>query len=413
MHAPRTFTASLTITVLLMAPTIAQEKPPGYSEQLDFLKAHTEVVELADGAARVAICPQWQGRVMIAGSSQGPHPWSFGWVNRPFIEAGESSEVFNNYGGADRFWISPEAGQFALFFKPGVKQELANWATPPGLNEGAFRVIATQNRECRLSRRLQLTNYAGVRFDLEVNRTVKLLDDASYADIFGPDAASTLRARGLERVGFLTDNVIVNRGGQMTRDKGLVSIWTLGQFDPGAHTVIIVPYRPGSETKLGPVVTPDYFGPVPPERLKVTDSAVLFLGDGRFRAKLGVSPARSLGVAGSYNFDEDVLTIVSYSLPRDATQRMYMDNRWELPLREPYRGDSFNSYNDGPPEPGAETLGGFYELETVSPALELAPGETLRHVHRTIQLRGDKQALAAAAKAVLGVDLGEVKRTMF
>src|SRR5262249_1921130 len=160
----------------------------------------------------------------------------------------------------------------------------------------------------------------------------------------------------------------------MNPETGLVSIWTLGQFRPGAKTVIIIPYRGGSDEELGPVVKPDYFGPLPPERLKVTDQAVLMLGDGEFRAKIGVSPRRARPVIGSYGFANEVLTIVSLSLPDDAAQRTYINNAWELPQAEPLRGDAVNSYNDGPSEPGAKALGGFYELETLSPATPLEPG---------------------------------------
>ena len=42
------------------------------------------------------------------------------------------------------------------------------------------------------------------------------------------------------------------------------------------QTVIIIPYRAGSESELGPVVKSDYFGPVPPERLKITPEAIFF-----------------------------------------------------------------------------------------------------------------------------------------
>jgi hypothetical protein len=413
MLLPSPWAACTILAWLWAATTLAGDaKPSTYAENLRLLKAHTTVLELTDGPARVAVCPQWQGRVLIA-TCEGPQGASFGWVNRAFVEAGKPSPVFNNYGGLDRFWISPEAGQFAIFFPVAAQQKLANWITPPGLNEGAFEVTDSSAGSCRLTRRLELTNYAGTKFNFEVHRTVSLLRPQDYAKSFGPAAARQLEDKSLRRVGVATQNTIVNRGPRMSRDTGLVSIWTLGQFEPGDHTVIIVPYRSGSDVELGPPVTPDYFGPVPPERLRVTEQAILFLGDGKFRAKLGVSPARSKGVAGSYDFDKNILTLVSFSLPADAVNRMYANNRWELPQRDPYRGDAFNSYNDGPAEPGAETLGGFYELETLSPTLELATGETLVHVHRTVVVRGDEQALAAAAKAVLGVELDQVKAAMF
>ena len=73
--------------------------------------------------------------------------------------------------------------------------------------------------------------------------------------------------------------------------------------------------------------------------------------------------------------------------------------------QEPYRGDVFNSYNDGPPEPGKPAMGGFYELESLSPAAQLPTGKSLSHTHSTFHIEGDPAALARVAKAALGVDI--------
>jgi hypothetical protein len=74
----------------------------------------------------------------------------------------------------------------------------------------------------------------------------------------------------------------------------------------------------------------------------------------------------------------------------------------------PFAGDVVNSYNDGPPAPGAKPLGPFYELETSSPAAALAPGASLVHRHRTLHLVGDEAALDRVARKVLGTGLAEI-----
>jgi hypothetical protein len=176
--------------------------------------------------------------------------------------------------------------------------------------------------------------------------------------------------------------------------------------------VIILPYAPGATEALGPVVTPDYFGPVPDERLKVTEQAVLFLGDGKFRAKLGISPKRARPTIGSYDFDASVLTLVNYTLPPRASQQLYINNAWVLPQEKPFEGDVANSYNDGAAEPGAKTLGGFYELETLSPTAALAKGDSLSHTHATIHILGKPEELAPFVKLTLGVDLAAVRQAM-
>jgi len=71
----------------------------------------------------------------------------------------------------------------------------------------------------------------------------------------------------------------------------------------------------------------------------------------------------------------------------------------------PYAGDEINSYNDGPPAPGKPPLGGFYEIESSSPAAALAPGEAITHVHQTYHFSGPRADLDALARHVLGVSL--------
>ena len=66
-------------------------------------------------------------------------------------------------------------------------------------------------------------------------------------------------------VGFESVNTATNVGPtEWNRESGLVSLWSLGQFPASDQTAIIVPYKPGSEEELGPVVQADYFGTVPP-----------------------------------------------------------------------------------------------------------------------------------------------------
>jgi hypothetical protein len=71
-----------------------------------------------------------------------------------------------------------------------------------------------------------------------------------------------------------------------------------------------------------------------------------------------------------------------------------------------------NSYNDGPPAPGAKPLGPFYELETSSPAAALGPGESLRHVHRTFHFQGPRPELDALARRLLGAPLDAIEQAL-
>ena len=133
---------------------------------------------------------------------------------------------------------------------------------------------------------------------------------------------------------------------------------------------------------------------------------LFFSGDGRFRSKIGINPRRSLGKLGSYDAEHHVLTLVQFTQPPGVND--YVNSLWKL-QDNPYGGDAANSYNDGPAAPGGKPLGPFYELESSSPAAALIPGQSLKHVHRTLHLTGAEKKLDIVARAVLGVPLKDVQ----
>jgi hypothetical protein len=394
------------------APAAARGDAMTYRQAKEFLAKHTKIIEMARDNARLLICPEYQDRVMTSTWSGEDGP-SLGWINRKFIEEGKPNPQFNNYGGEDRIWLSPEGGQFSLWFAPGAKQELANWYTPPALNDGAFQPASGNTTSLvRMKREMKLTNAGKTEFHLDVKRDVEMLGDQTFAKLFGAEAGAILSADKLNWVGFSTANTVTNRGPAMYKDAGLVSIWVLSMMNSSPETVIIVPYRAGSERELGPVVKADYFGSVPPERLKVTPEAILFRGDSQYRSKIGTSQRRVKPMAGSIDFQAGVLTLVSFDVPANPVEHLYMNNAWELPQKNPFVGDVLNSYNDGPPGAGRAPLGAFYEIESLSPAAELAKGQSLSHHHRTFHIQGDMAALARLAKITLGVDLDKVRQEM-
>jgi hypothetical protein len=212
-------------------------------------------------------------------------------------------------------------------------------------------------------------------------------------------------------VAYETVNQITNQGAPLTKKKGLVSIWIPGMLRASPETVVIVPYKPGPEAELGPVVKSDYFGRTPPERLKVTSRAVLFAADGNYRSKIGTSQRRARNVLGSIDFAAAVLTLVQFTMPEDPSRHDYMNNMWEVPLAKPYVGDVANSYNDGPSPSGGQ-LGAFYEIESLSPAVALETGESQMHRHRTVHVQADLAVLGRLSEETLGVDLETVRREM-
>jgi hypothetical protein len=54
-------------------------------------------------------------------------------------------------------------------------------------------------------------------------------------------------------------------------------------------------------------------------------------------------------------------------------------------------------------------MGKFYEIESSSPALSLAPGAKATHIHRTIHLSGSTEKLNEIALKVFGLSLNQLK----
>tara|TARA_B110000977_G_C11076974_1_gene491574 strand:- start:174 stop:905 length:732 start_codon:yes stop_codon:yes gene_type:complete len=234
-----------------------------------------------------------------------------------------------------------------------------------------------------------------------IQRTVRLLDDAAAEEVIGGELAA-----GIRMVAYETDNRLTNTGSRAwVAETGLPSIWILGMYNPAPKTTVVIPFKGGAEAEFGLKVKDDYFGKVPADYLQVADEVLFFKADGTRRGKIGINPQRSLGLAGSYDADGKVLTIVTYNV--QAAPNGFVNSAWEL-QQEPYAGDVINSYNDGSPEPGAAPLGPFYELETSSPAAALKPGETMRHVQRTMHFQGTDELLDPIARHVLGVGLDAI-----
>ena len=116
----RTMLAAATAGILASGGSAMGADPNSYGAVRDFLVSKTKVVELTgEQGQRVAICPEYQGRVMTSTTAdvQGR---SLGWVNTAFIESGDKDPHFNNYGGEDRLWLAPEGGPLRPVVRPAA-----------------------------------------------------------------------------------------------------------------------------------------------------------------------------------------------------------------------------------------------------------------------------------------------------
>lgn len=402
MHTQLLVPASLLL--ITMACKSTPEPTGTFGDDVAFLEKHVETIVLSDteGKARIAIVPAYQGRVMTSTTS-GEDGHSHGWINRDLIAAKRFERHINAFGGEDRFWIGPEGGQFAVFFGPNTKFELADWQTPPAIDTEPFDLVESSSERAILRKRMQLTNRSGTRFDLEVTREIRLRDPAQVLA-----AMRVALPEDVKAVAFESVNTVVNLDRDLWRkETGLLSIWIVGMFKASTATTVAVPFQSGPDSIRGPIVNDAYFGKVPEERL-LTDAergVILFKADARHRSKIGVGPKRAKDLLGSYDAERGVLTIVQYSQPEKFKE--YVNSMWEF-QDDPYGGDVVNSYVDGPPQPGGKQLGQFYELETSSPALALGPKGRATHAHRTIHLEGSESSLDSIARLVLGVGVAEL-----
>jgi hypothetical protein len=191
---------------------------------------------------------------------------------------------------------------------------------------------------------------------------------------------------------------------EWTAATGMPCIWLLDMFKPSAETVIVVPFQPGHEKKFSEIATTNYFGEIPPDRIIYNDSVLFFKADGKSRGKLGIVANKARNLAGSYDAENKVLTIILYDV--DAQAR-YLNQEWNI-KGPSFAGDAVNAYNDGPLADGTQ-MGPFYEIESVSPSAFLKPKISLTHRHAVFHFTGSKGALDQVAIKLLGTSLTQVQ----
>lgn len=363
-------------------------KTKTYATDKEFLQEHLEVVEIVSGDKRLLTTPTLQGRVLTS-SAEGEGGYSFAWLNYKLIASGKALPHANNYGGEDRFWLGPEGGQFSLFFPNGSDFAFDDWQTPAAIDTETWETVEKTGSRVTFRKDAELKNYAGNVLSCRLERDIVLIDDAELREILGFDLPP-----GVRPVAFRTVNRLTNRGTfEWTKESGMPSIWIIGQFAPSDDNTIIIPVKQAPGTEINDA----YFGKIPADRLRVTDSALYYKGDGRMRGKIGIPPPMTIPVCGSLDRENGVLTLIRFNFGSPAAE--YVNSMWEH-QSEPFKGDVINAYNDGPLEDGS-VMGPFYELETSSPAANLKPGQTLTHVHTTIHFKGETAVLENLAERSL------------
>jgi len=372
-----------------------------FSYDLQFLRQHDSVVVLKNdsGHAQIIVSPKYQAKVFTS-TAEGDSGMSFGWVNYKAF-SGPVDPHMNGYGGENRFWLGPEGGKFSLFFKPGAQQVFTNWKTPAAVDTESWDVTDRTATAISMKKAMQLENYKGTKLSLSAERRIAILGDGDVAQSTGMSLPE-----GVKVVAYTTDNRITNTGTtEWNEQSGSPCIWILDMFRPGDETVIVVPFKKTDSAGFKKVVTSDYFGAIPADRLKHGDERLFFKADGKSRGKLGVVPLHAPRALGSYDAKNNVLTVIIYEVDSAAK---YLSQRWNT-ADPPFKGDAVNVYNDGPLDNGTQ-MGPFYELESVSPAAFLKPGGSLSHRQAVYHFTGDEKGMDMIALHLLGVSLSDIKK---
>ena len=334
-----------------------------FGQDVEFLNQYVETIVLSNNeGSQIVLVPNYQGRTMTS-TSRGSDGTSYGYVNYDAIASETLDPQINLYGGEDRMWISPEGGQNSVFFDPDVQMEYANWRTPASLDTEAFELVEQDSNSASFTRQTKLVNWSKFEFNIQMDRKVILLNQNSASECLGTSLD------GLNLVAHESHNTLTNLGESTWQpNTGLIGIWMLCMNKPSPGATLLVPFKKGSEKSLGKIVNADYFGKLDSSRLQVDEGAgmIYFLGDGNMRSKLGLTFSRVQPTLGSWDKERGVLSVIQFNLP-DAAPNGYNNNLWEI-QKWPYAGDVINGYNDGPNESGGQ-LGGFFELETISPCL--------------------------------------------
>ncbi len=353
-----------------------------YQTDRDFLAKYYPLVELKSGEKRLLLAPSLQGRVMTS-SAEAEEGSSYGWINYKLISSGDILPHCNNWGGEDRFWFGPEGGQFAMYFAPGSSDDFdfEDWQAPAIIDTEGWDLISQSPTKAHFSATKLLVNRSGTKMECRFFREVALLDDAEVAKELGIELG-----QGVNVVGFSSLNRLTNIGSNSwDKSSGAPSIWMLGQFNPSSKNEIIIPVKESDTVKF----CDDYFGTIPADRLRKEGNCYYFTADGNMRGKVGTPPEITLPMAFALDQENEVLTVVKLSF--DESNMEYVNSQWRY-QEEPFKGDVINAYNDGPLEDGT-VMGGFYEIESSSPALFLKAGESGEHRHTTIHIKGELSVL--------------------
>ena len=229
------------------------------------------IVAAQHGARVLGVFPCREGR---SGSAV--------WIN-PHIEAIVTGKAQDWKGegeggtGGDRLWVSPERNYY--YRKP---QEFGEWFCPRAMDPGSYETVESTETSVLYRNRFDLQDllHGWTLHGVVAERCLRILDN--------PFAARKSLAGVWRRAGYAGFEMVEKIEVPAPR-KGISPVlcpWGLTQVPPaapGAVGTVIVP----TGRRASPI---GYFGPIPPDRIRVNDDHLIFRIDARRITKLGVLP---------------------------------------------------------------------------------------------------------------------------
>jgi len=333
-----------------------------YHDALNYLVQKTSVIELFDQlGGRVAICPEWNGRVLTS-TNGGLGGDSFGCINVRAIDA----DHYEDFGGEDQWTLSP------LIYPYSIESIKEN------------RVV--------LQRTLRMADANGKPGEFHLTRSISLLNRKRAGEMFGDAIAEALKQGDVSVVGFCTENIV------RTQEPACIASRQRGLFNASPHTAVIVPSPPMSFSPEPFTVNIDYLGGAPHGRIRHLSKTLLIRADGQRQCQVTMPYSTAPPIFGAIERRSGRLTLWTFDLPNDP----------------PEENDVIRIYNPSRP-PGGEFSGEFngtayYEINCFSVARKLQPEHSLTYWQCILHLNADNAILDDLTRQIFGVSLEDVSR---
>lgn len=323
-----------------------------YHDALNYLVKKTSIVELYDQlGGRVAVCPEWNGRVLTS-TCDGLDGNSFGYVNVQAIDA----EDFENFGGEDLWTISPI--------------------------DLSFTVESIKENKTVLQRTLRMADANGKSVEFHLSRSISLLSRPKIGTAFGDAVADSLKQEDVSVVAFRSENTI------QSQEKVSVASRQRSMSNACPHTFIVVPTPPENFMPKPLPIDIDYLGGSPHGRIRHISGALLIRADGHGRCQATIPFSAVPPVFGAVELRSGTLTLWTFDVPEKSEEE-----------------DVIRIYNHGQPRTGGSDWSTYYEINNFSVVRELLPGNALSYCQCTLHLNAGNDILGGLVGQIFDVSL--------